>query len=79
MPSKTYTTTTTCSRGREHLARTWNEIEDAHREPFAGIGKPESLRHIGADVWSRRITQLDRLVYRVHGAVVDFLQARYHY
>lgn len=54
-------------------------MEATLRDPFAGIGKPEPLKHMGADVWSRRITQMDRLVYRVHGAVVDFLQARYHY
>jgi len=54
-------------------------IEATLRDPFAGIGKPEPLRHLGPDVWSRRITQEDRLVYRVHHAVVDFLMARYHY
>ncbi len=54
-------------------------MDAALRDPFAGIGKPEPLRHVGADVWSRRITQQDRLVYRVHHGFVDFLQARYHY
>lgn len=54
-------------------------IESALRDPFSGIGKPEPLRHLGADIWSRRITQQDRLVYRVHHDCVDFLMARYHY
>jgi toxin YoeB len=49
------------------------------RDPHSGIGKPERLRAIGADLWSRRITQEHRLVYRVTGESVDFLQARYHY
>ena len=31
MPSRTYTTTTTYSRVREHLAQIWNEIEDAQQ------------------------------------------------
>jgi len=48
-------------------------------DPFQGIGKPEPLRYQLAGVWSRRITQEHRLVYKVSGKRVDFLQARYHY
>ena len=54
-------------------------IEAARRDPFGGIGKPEPLRNMGPDVWSRRITQEDRLVYRVTNSHIDVLQARYHY
>lgn len=49
------------------------------RDPFDGPGKPEPLKHLGSDIWSRRITARDRLVYRVLDDGVDFLQARYHY
>lgn len=54
-------------------------VEAVLREPFAGIGKPEPLKYVGASVWSRRITQEHRLVYRVAETRIDFLQARYHY
>ena len=54
-------------------------MKEALRDPFHGRGKPEPLRHLGADIWSRRITAKDRLVYRVTHELVDFLQARYHY
>lgn len=54
-------------------------MEEALKTPFAGIGKPEPLKHIGADVWSRRITGTDRLVYRVFDDRIDCLMARYHY
>lgn len=54
-------------------------IEAARRDPFGGIGKPEPLKNLGRDVWSRRITREDRLVYRVTGEGIDVLQARYHY
>ncbi len=54
-------------------------VEAILRYPFAGIGKPEPLKYVGAGVWSRRITQEHRLVYRVSEARIDFLQARYHY
>lgn len=54
-------------------------IEAARLDPFGGIGKPEPLRNLGSDVWSRRITQQDRLVYRVTEEFIDVLQARFHY
>ena len=49
------------------------------RDPFSGIGKPEPLKHLDTDTWSRRITLEHRLVYRVRSDRIDFLQARYHY
>lgn len=54
-------------------------VEAIMRDPFSGAGNPEPLKYLGADVWSRRITQEHRLVYVVSGDRVDFLQARYHY
>jgi len=54
-------------------------IEAVLRDPFTGIGKPEPLKYMLAGCWSRRITQEHRLVYRVSGGRIDFLQARYHY
>ena len=49
------------------------------RDPFTGVGKPEPLKYLGADVWSRRITQEHRIVYFVSRDRIDFLEARYHY
>jgi toxin YoeB len=54
-------------------------VETIMRDPFEGPGKPEALRYTLAGCWSRRITQEHRLEYRVTDAVVDFLQALYHY
>lgn len=54
-------------------------VEAALRDPVAGIGKPEPLKYLGADVWSRRITQEHRCVYLVKADRVEFLQGRYHY
>jgi toxin YoeB len=64
---------------RKVALRVLELVEAALREPFAGIGKPEPLRHLLAGAWSRRVTQEHRLVYLVRGNRVDFLQARYHY
>ena len=49
------------------------------RDPFDGIGKPEPLKCLGPDVWSRRITQEHRCVYLIKSDRVEFLQGRYHY
>ena len=54
-------------------------VEAVLRDPFAGEGKPEPLKGLGAGVWSRRITREHRLVYLVKKEAVHFLQARYHY
>ena len=54
-------------------------VTDTMKHPFEGIGKPEALKHIDTDTWSRRIDLEHRLVYRVRHERVDFLQARYHY
>lgn len=49
------------------------------RDPFAGIGKPEPLKYLAPNTWSRRLTQEHRIVYLVKDQRVEFLQARYHY
>lgn len=64
---------------RRIAVKVLDPIEAARRDPFSGIGKPEPLRNPGSDPWSRRITQHDRLVYRVTDESIDVLQARYHY
>jgi len=54
-------------------------LEATLRDPFAGIGKPESLRHALAGYWSRRIDAEHRLVYAVAGDDLVVLQVRFHY
>lgn len=54
-------------------------VEAVLRDPFDGIGKPEPLKYLGGDVWSRRVTQEHRCVYRVTAEHVIFVQGRYHY
>lgn len=64
---------------RKVALRLLNLVEAVLRDPQAGIGKPEPLKHLSPGVWSRRLTQRDRLVYRVLDERIDFLQARFHY
>ena len=63
---------------RKIALRTLELVEAGLRDPISGIGKPERLRYLPG-VWSRRLTQEHRLVYRVADDRIDFLQARYHY
>lgn len=59
-------------------------LKEIRKNPFKGLGKPESLRFDLKGYWSRRITGEHRLVYKVIGkkgkdqkCVV--LQCRFHY
>ena len=54
-------------------------IEAAKRDPFAGIGKPEPLKHALAGYWSRRITEDHRMVYKPEKDALLLAQLRYHY
>ncbi len=64
---------------RKAALRVLELVDAVVKDPFAGIGKPEPLKFELAGCWSRRITQEHRLVYRVSGTQINFLQARYHY
>jgi toxin YoeB len=64
---------------RKTALRLLDLMEAVLREPYAGLGKPEHLKQLGGNVWSRRIHEADRLVYEVFDDRVEFLQARYHY
>ena len=64
---------------RKVALRVFQLVEAILRDPFTGVGKPEPLKYLMPDVWSRRLTQEHRVVYLVRNERIDFLQARYHY
>ncbi|MEX0153221.1 Txe/YoeB family addiction module toxin [Microbacterium sp. LMI1-1-1.1] len=64
---------------RKTLKRINTLITEVLRDPFAGIGKPEPLRHVLSGAWSRRIDDANRLVYYVTDDHIVILQAREHY
>ena len=64
---------------RKTLRRIKALIAEVLRDPFTGIGKPEPLKHILSGAWSRRIDDVNRLVYLVTDDQIIVLQARYHY
>ncbi len=54
-------------------------IKDINRDPFKGMGKPEPLKHELSGYWSRRITEKDRLVYKVTSREIIIISCKYHY
>ena len=54
-------------------------IKEACRTPFEGTGKPEPLRHALAGYWSRRIDDVNRLVYRATDSEIVIVACRFHY
>lgn len=64
---------------RKTALRVMDLVDATLRDPFAGIGKPERLKGMPADTWSRRIADEHRLVYVVLDDRIVFVQARHHY
>jgi len=54
-------------------------IAETTRSPRTGTGKPERLKHLGGEVWSRRITEKDRLVYDIQPDMIIIIACRFHY
>ena len=54
-------------------------LKDIDRGNFDGIGKPEPLKGDMSVFWSRRIDEVNRLVYRIHGDVMEIVSCRGHY
>jgi toxin YoeB len=61
------------------LKRINSLIKEISRDPFSGTGKPEPLKHALSGYWSRRITEADRIVYKVEANSLYVAQLRYHY
>lgn len=66
-------------RDKQLLKKINQLLKDCQRDPFAGIGKPEPLRHELSGAWSRRITDEHRLVYLVTDDEIRVAACRYHY
>jgi toxin YoeB len=67
------------SQDKKTLKRINRLITETKRSPFEGIGKPEALRENLAGFWSRRIDEMNRLVYAVNDEFVTIISCRYHY
>lgn len=64
---------------KKTLKRINTIIEATAREPFTGIGKPEALRGDLTGYWSKRIDDVNRLVYQVTDTELIIFNCRFHY
>lgn len=49
-------------------------LADISRNKFEGIGKPEPLKENLSGYWSRRIDEVNRLVYKVDTNQIEIIQ-----
>lgn len=67
------------TQDRKTLKRINQLIREAQRTPFEGVGKPEPLKANLSGFWSRRIDDVNRLVYEVQESQINIVSCRYHY
>ena len=67
------------SQDKRTLKRINKLVEDAQRNPYEGLGKPEKLKGSLSGLCSRRINEKDRLIYDVQGDTIRIYSARSHY
>lgn len=53
------------NKDKKTLKRINQLLLDIDRNGYEGIGKPEPLKHGYQGFWSRRIDEVNRLVYRI--------------
>ncbi len=67
------------TQDKKTLKRINQLLQDIQRNAFEGIGKPEPLKNTMNGLWSRRIDECNRIVYKVTDNAVEILQCRTHY
>lgn len=67
------------SQDKKTLKRINLLLQDIDRNGYYGIGKPEALKNDLSGYWSRRIDDVNRLVYRIRDDVIEIIQCRSHY
>lgn len=54
-------------------------IKDMQRSPHDGVGKPEALKGNLSGYWSRRIDEVNRIVYCVQDETIVIISCKGHY
>ena len=67
------------TQDKKTLKRINQLLQDAARNGYAGIGKPEPLKGEFSGFWSRRIDEVNRLVYRIREDALEVLSCKGHY
>ncbi len=61
------------------LKRIRQLLQAIQNDPFNGIGKPEALKYNLSGLWSRRINQEHRIVYKKGDDGITVYSLRFHY
>jgi len=67
------------TQDKKTLKRINQLLEDISRNNNTGIGKPEPLKGELSGFWSRRIDEVNRLVYRIQNGILEVLSCKGHY
>ncbi|MDR1088489.1 MAG: Txe/YoeB family addiction module toxin [Coriobacteriales bacterium] len=67
------------TQDKKTLKKINNLIKECERTPFDGTGKPEELKYLSDNYWSRRIDGKNRLVYKVKDEQLLIASCRDHY
>ena len=67
------------TQDKKTLKRINQLLQDAVRNGYTGIGKPEPLKGEFSGFWSRRIDEVHRLVYRIKDDTLEVLSCKGHY
>lgn len=54
-------------------------LQDIDRQPFTGLGKPEPLKGDKQGYWSRRIDEVNRIIYKIENDQIIIVQCGGHY
>jgi toxin YoeB len=67
------------SQDKKTIKRINEIIKDIDRKPFTGIGKPEPLKGDKYGYWSRRIDEVNRIIYKIKDEQIIIIQCGGHY
>ena len=67
------------TKDKRSLKRINALLKDIDRHPFTGIGKPEPLKDNWQGYWSRRIDEVNRIVYTIENNQIIIAQCGGHY
>jgi toxin-antitoxin system, toxin component, Txe/YoeB family len=64
---------------KKTLKRINQLLQDIDRNGYQGIGKPEPLKYDLQGYWSRRIDDVNRIVYKIEDGKILIFQCKNHY
>ena len=67
------------NQDKKTLRRILQLLKDIERNDYDGIGKPEPLKENLSGYWSRRVDNVNRIVYKIENGVMKIAQCGSHY